>query len=73
MKRWLAQGHTAAKQFARWREVILEAQSSDAGLKKLIELMRDESWDAMFFKEFEPFAGVMTDEESLQFLCSSAH
>ena len=73
MVRWLAQGHTAVKQFARWREVILEAQSSLEGMEKLLALMRDESWEALFFMEFHPFVGVMTPEESRQFLCSSAH
>ena len=71
--RWLAQGHDAVKWFGQWRALILEAQASPAGLKKLLDLMRDESWEAMYFKEFEPFCGVMTPEERRQFLCSSAH
>ncbi len=73
IERWLGQGHAAAKRLAQWRELLLEAQGSADGMRKLLELLRDQSWEAVFFKEFAPTPGILTREEVARFACSSAH
>lgn len=71
--RWLANGHSAVKRLEQWRTVILEAKASPAGMRKLLALLRDQSVDAVFFKEFAPTPGVLTREELARFKWTSAH
>jgi hypothetical protein len=44
--RWLAQGHWAKTQLATWRGWIEEAQTSPAGMARLLALLRDDSEEA---------------------------
>jgi hypothetical protein len=73
--RWTAQGRDQPQKLQEWRERILAAQSSRDGLASLLELLREDSEDAAYEREFAPFAGVLSAEERRPFLlaCSYTH
>lgn len=71
--RWLAQGHSAVKRLEAWRSMILAAQTSPEGMNKLLGLLRDPSPDAVLWKDFAPFPGVLTGEELDRFSWISSH
>lgn len=73
MERWLALGHHAKREFAQWGEWITAAQQSDAGMKRLLDFLRDDSEEARDWKGFSPFAGILTKKERQAFLCASMH
>jgi len=56
-----------------WRALLIEATASEAGLAKLLELLRDPSAEAVFFKEFAPMPGILTREELDWLSWTSAH
>ena len=61
--RWLANGHTAPHRLEQWRQIILRAQESEAGLTKLLDLLRATDETSTRLKDFAPFAGTLTREE----------
>ena len=64
--RWTASGkHTAAsvQRLEQWRTWILEAQQDEAALRRLLDLLRDDSEEARHWKSWSPFAGVLDVEE----------
>jgi hypothetical protein len=63
IERWLANGHTAPHRLEQWREIILRAQESSAGLAELLCLLREKNPATERLKEFAPFAGVLTARE----------
>ncbi|MDI1314360.1 hypothetical protein [Prosthecobacter sp.] len=71
--RWLLVSQSSAKRLEQWRSIILEAQASVTGMQKLLALLRDQSAEAIFLKEFAPFPGVLTKAERAQFQWTSAH
>ena len=71
--RWLSQGHSAVARLEQWRAILLEAQASPAGMSKLLELLRDQSAEAVFFKEFSPMPGILNKEELKRLSWTSAH
>ena len=71
--RWLAKGHTARTRLEQWRDIVLDARDSAEGMTRLLNLLHDQSAEAVFFKEFAPFPGVLTSTELDRFSCSSAH
>lgn len=73
IERWLSQGHSAVKRLEEWRSLLLEAKASDAGMKALLALLRDQSWEAVFFKEFAPTPGILNREELDRLSWTSAH
>ena len=73
VERWLAKGHSAVERLTEWRAVLIEATVSEAGLAKLLELLRDQSAEAVFFKEFAPMPGILTREELDRLSWTSAH
>ena len=73
IERWLSQGHSAVARLEQWRTILLEAQSSADGMRKLLELLRDQNWEAVLAKGFSPFPGILTDEELERFPYTSAH
>jgi hypothetical protein len=73
VERWLAQGHSAGERLTEWRALLIEATASEAGLAKLLELLRDPSAEAVFFKEFAPMPGILTREELDWLSWTSAH
>jgi hypothetical protein len=73
MERWLAGGHHAKREFAQWRVWIEAAQQSAAGMKRLLEFLRDDSEESRDWKGFSPFAGVLTNEEIAPYVWTSRH
>lgn len=61
--RWLGQGHTAPHRLEQWRQILLQAQESEAGFRALLELLRDRGEAAERLKDFAPFAGMLTAAE----------
>lgn len=71
--RWLAFSQSSVKRLEQWRSIILEAKASAIGMHRLLVLLRDQSAEAVFLKEFAPFPGVLTRAEHAQFQWISAH
>jgi len=71
--RWLSQGHSAVKRLEEWRTVILDAKASSTGMTHLLALLRDQSWEAVFFKEFAPTPGILNKAELARLSWTSAH
>ena len=71
--RWLARGHSAAERLTEWRALLQDAETSHAGMTRLLALLRDQSWEAVFFKEFAPTPGILTGEELDRLVWTSAH
>jgi hypothetical protein len=61
--RWIANGHTAPHRLEQWRQIILRARESEAGLKTLLELLRADDEASARLRDFAPFAGTLTREE----------
>jgi len=73
IERWLARGHWAGRELSQWRQWIEAAQASAGGMKRLLDLLRDDSEETRDWKGFSPFAGVLTTKERQSFLCVSRH
>ena len=71
--RWLARGHSSVTRLEGWRTMLLEAKAASAGMTKLLALLRDQSWEAVMWKEFAPFPGILTETERQHFAWTSAH
>ena len=71
--RWLALGHSSAARLEEWRAKILDAQSSPAGMARLLALLRDQSWEALLWKGFSPFPGILSAEELDRLSWTSRH
>ena len=73
ISRWLARGQAQNHRLHEWREIVVSAQTTAEGMKRLLALLRDDSAEAIFFKEFAPFPGVLNKEELERLSWSSAH
>lgn len=73
INRWMSRGHHARKPLEKWASVIREAQHSPEGMAQLIQILRDDSEEARFFKGFEPFPGVLNADELDRFSWTSRH
>lgn len=71
--RWLAYSQSSAKRLEQWRGIILEARASATGMQKLLALLRDQSAEGIFLKEFAPFPGILNAEERSRLSWNSAH
>jgi hypothetical protein len=71
--RWLARGHRAADKLNKWRTLVVDAHPSSQGLKKLLDLLGDDSEETRWFKGFSPVAGILTPEELRRFPWISRH
>lgn len=72
--RWKQGGRLGDTSFLdRWLEMILSARSSDAGMEKLLDLLRYDGEQTRELKSCSPFAGVLTREERDQFTCAWTH
>ena len=61
--RWLAKGHPSTARLNAWKNKIEQAGRSSSDFADLLWLLRDSSPDAMKWKGFSPFAGVLTSAE----------
>ncbi len=73
IKRWMSRGHHAKIPLQKWAAVITEAQHSPGGMAQLVQILRDDSEEARFFKGFEPFPGVLDADELDRFSWTSRH
>lgn len=73
ISRWLGHGHWAVKELNQWRSWIEAARTSRESLAHLLALLRDDSEEARDWKGFEPFPGVLTDEELAPLTWISRH
>jgi hypothetical protein len=71
--RWLADGHAAVERLEGWRTKILAALESSSGMRSLVNLLHDQGWEAMMWKGFSPFPGVLTKEEVQTLRWNSRH
>lgn len=71
--RWLDNGHWAKRELAQWREWIEAAQQSPASLQRLLDLLRDDTEEARDWKGYDPFAGLLTEEELAPLTWTSRH
>lgn len=61
--RWLAKGHPSVARLNAWKSKIEKAERSASEFAALLSLLRDSSPEAMQWKGFSPFAGVLTPAE----------
>ncbi|MEQ1934131.1 MAG: hypothetical protein ABL962_09660 [Fimbriimonadaceae bacterium] len=61
--RWLAKGHPSVARLNAWKRKIEMAERSPSEFTALLSLLRDSSPEAMQWKGFSPFAGVLTPAE----------
>lgn len=73
IERWTQRGHWALKRLQQWKGLISDARSSDGGMRRLGDLLRADDEETRFIKGFAPFPGVLSEQESEAFLCSSRH
>jgi hypothetical protein len=71
--RWLAKGHSAVTRLEGWRRMILDAKASEAGMEKLLFILRDQEWESVMWKGFSPFPGVLTKLELDRLSWTSSH
>lgn len=71
--RWLARGHRAVEKLGEWRALIERAQASEAGMKELLAVLRDDSESTRWFKGWAPFPGIITPAELKRFPWISRH
>ncbi len=71
--RWLGNGHSAVKRLEAWRSMILDAKATPDGMKLVLEILRDQSWESLQWKGFSPFPGILNEEELKRLSWSSRH
>jgi len=73
--RWIANGSTQQEKLREWERLILAAQESEEGMEALLRALRDDGERADFFRNFAPFAGVLTTAERriVDEICAFAH
>jgi hypothetical protein len=73
--RWLGQGTDARARLEEWRERIVAAGQTEAGMQSLLRLLREESEQADYLRNFAPFAGVLSTAERRRFIeqCAFTH
>ena len=58
--RWLGKSSRPRPELTKWQNLITQAKKSEAGMRTMLALLRDDSEDARWFKGFDPFPGVLT-------------
>ena len=73
--RWIANGSTQQDKLREWERMILAARKSGEGMEALLKALREDSERAEFFRNFAPFAGVLTTAERRPLIleCSYSH
>ena len=73
--RWIANGSTQQDKLREWERMILAARKSGEGMEALLKALREDSESAEFFRNFAPFAGVLTTAERRPLIleCSYNH
>lgn len=63
LEHWGARGLVPPMRLTQWRGLLVRAKSNQAGMRALLNLLRDESEEARRLKDFAPFAGILSREE----------
>jgi hypothetical protein len=73
--RWIANGSTQQDKLLEWERMILAARESEVGMEVLLNALREDSERAEYFRNFAPFAGVLTTAERRPLIleCSYSH
>jgi len=73
--RWLAEGHSAPQRLREWDGLLAMAEQSEAGRRRLQEVLAGANEADARLREFHPFAGILTREERRQAreLCGYRH
>jgi hypothetical protein len=73
--RWIANGSTQQGKLREWERLILAARESQEGMEALLRALREDGERADFFRNFAPFAGVLTTAERRPLIleCSFSH
>ncbi len=73
IERWLSLDNHGASQLLKWQRLIEAARTDRQGMEALTTVLRADDEDTRYFKGFDPFPGVLSREESRQFVCVSRH
>ena len=70
--RWLQNGHTAGKRLEEWRQLIERAQTCPTEFQRLLGILRDRSEQTQRWRDFSPFAGVLSalERREAESLCA---
>lgn len=73
--RWIANGSTQQDKLREWERMILRAKESPEGMAYLQSALLEDTERAEFFRNFAPFAGVLTTAERRPLIleCSFSH
>jgi hypothetical protein len=71
--RWLGNGHSARTRLEGWRSMIQDAQATEEGMAKLLDILRDQDGESVLWKGFSPFPEILSAEELKQHTWSSRH
>ena len=73
--RWLGEGHSAPERLREWDALLAAAEQSEAGWRRLREVLTSANEADVRLREFHPFAGILTREERRQAreLCGYRH
>jgi hypothetical protein len=73
--RWIANGSTQQDKLREWERMIVAARESEEGMEVLLRALREDGERAEFFRNFAPFAGVLTTAERRPLIleCSYSH
>jgi len=63
LEHWAAQGIGPSARLAQWRTVLTKAKAGPEGLRALTQILLDEGEEARRFRDFAPFAGILSREE----------
>jgi len=71
--KWKKNGLVSQTRFEQWRIILDDAIQDNAGMKRLLDLLLDESDQARQIKDFAPFAGLLPREERRKVFMSCAY
>ena len=73
--RWRAQGQTAPHRLEQWERILIDARSSENGLRRRMNVLLGTGEENQRLREFSPFPGILTREERRQAreLCGYRH
>lgn len=73
--RWLSEGHSTPQRLREWDGLLAAAEQSEAGRRRLQEVLAGANEADARLRDFHPFAGILTREERRQAreLCGYRH
>lgn len=74
--RWLTRGAVSnSDAFRRWRDLLERARVTEGGFQRVLEILRSDSEEARRWRDFSPFAGVLsaTERRAVIRRCNYSH